>query len=191
MPIITKKDYLLIVVIGLLFGLLLIPVLKNIEFSFFEINLKNSLLVVLLFTVIAPVGLFIISLIGRFIPIVVQFAKFASIGGLNTLLDLGVLNLLIFFSGFAAGYWYSLFKAVSFIVANTNSYFWNKYWTFGSSESANVKEFSQFLTVSAVGFGFNVATAVLVVNLIGPVGGISLIVWANIGAISATIISLI
>ncbi|PIP92113.1 hypothetical protein COW77_01700, partial [Candidatus Wolfebacteria bacterium CG18_big_fil_WC_8_21_14_2_50_39_7] len=72
-----------------------------------------------------------------------------------------------------------------------NSYFWNKHWTFGVSDSANIKEFSQFMAVSLVGFAINVGAASLLVNFIGSPESISPERWANIGALSATIISLV
>ena len=120
-----------------------------------------------------------------------QIAKFVAIGALNTFLDLGILNILIVVSGVAVGYWYTLFKSFSFIIANVNSYFWNKHWTFGVSDKTNIKEFGSFLAVSVVGFGLNIASASLVVNVISAPQNISPERWANIGALSATVISLI
>jgi putative flippase GtrA len=188
---ITKKDYFAISIIGFLFGLLLLPVLNNIKLPFFAVNFKSAFLIIIGFIIFANLALWFAFLLSRFIPIFLQVAKFAAVGGLNTLLDLGVLNVLILISGVAAGYWYPVFKGISFVVANINSYFWNKHWTFGVSDSANIKEFSQFLIVSIVGFGINVSIASLVVNIIGAPENISLERWANIGALSATIISLV
>jgi len=188
---ITKKDYFLISIVGFFFGLFLLPVLNNIKFPFAGITLTSGFLIVLLFTIFAGFVLFIASLLAKLIPIILQIAKFAAIGALNTLLDLGILNILILISGVAVGYWYSLFKACSFIIANINSYFWNKHWTFGISDRANVKEFGQFLIVSLVGFGLNIASASFVVNVISAPQNFSAERWANIGALSATAISLI
>lgn len=188
---IAKKDYFAVSIIGFLFGLLLLPVLNNVKFSFFAVNFKSGFLIIIVFIVFANLALWFASLLSRFIPIFLQVAKFAAVGGLNTLLDLGVLNVLIFMSGVAAGYWYPVFKGISFVIANINSYFWNKYWTFGASEKINIKEFSQFLIVSVIGFGINVGIASLLVNFIGSPENISPEQWANIGALSATIISLI
>lgn len=188
---ITKKDYFAISIIGFLFGLLLLPVLSNIKIPFFALNFKNAFLLIIGFVIFANLALWLVSLLSRFIPVFLQVAKFAAVGGLNTLLDLGVLNVLILISGVATGYWYPMFKGISFVIANINSYFWNKHWTFGVSDSANIKEFSQFLTVSIIGFGINVSIASLIVNIIGAPENISPERWANIGALSATIISLV
>jgi putative flippase GtrA len=190
---VTKKDYLLVGIIGLLFGLLLLPVLQNIKLSFFNLGLISVLIIVITSTIAAIVALWVVSLLAGRIPIVLQIAKFSAVGGLNTLLDLGVLNGLIFLAGSstATGAWYSIFKSISFIVANINSYFWNKYWTFGFAPGVNVREFSQFFAVSLAGFGINVAVASFVVNVITPLGGASPERWANIGALIATIVALI
>lgn len=186
-----KKDYLLVGIVGMLFGLLLLPILNNINLPFFQITFLNAVILVVVFTVFAIIALAIASLISRKIPVILQVAKFAAVGGLNTLLDLGALNLLIVVFSATSGIWYSVFKGVTFIIANINSYFWNKYWTFGSKEGASVKEFGQFLLVSIVGFVINIGTASVIVNIIGPLGGMSPERWANIGALSATILSLV
>ncbi|MFH1181177.1 MAG: GtrA family protein [bacterium] len=123
-----------------------------------------------------------------------QAIKFILVGGLNTLIDLGVLNLLIFMTGIASGSGYSVFKGISFIAAVVNSYFLNKFWTFSASARGyggqeKLKEFSQFFFVSLIGFGINVGAASLVVNVIGNpflLSGISDKLWANAGAIIAT-----
>ncbi len=186
-----KKDYLLVSIIGFLFGLLLLPILKNINFQVITLNFINALIIIITFIILANIALKIAFIIGRRAPVILQFAKFAAVGGLNTLLDLGILNLLIFLSGIAIGYWYSGFKAVSFIIASINGYFWNKYWTFGVGGSVNTKEFAEFFTVSVIGFGINVGIASFLVNIVGSPAGIAGNLWANIGALAATAISLI
>ncbi len=190
---VTKKDYLLVAVVGLFFGLLLLPVLANLKLSFFNLSFASSIVVIVVSTLTAIIALWVIALLAGKIPVLLQIAKFSAVGGLNTLLDLGVLNGLIVLAGqsTAHGVWYSVFKSISFIVANTNSYFWNKYWTFGSTPGVNVREFGQFFAVSIVGFGINVAVASLVVNVMAPLGGASPERWANVGALVATIAALI
>jgi putative flippase GtrA len=92
---------------------------------------------------------------------------------------------MIFLTGIASGFSYSLFKSVSFSVAVINSYFWNRIWTFEKGGHGNAKEFGSFLIVSLIGFAINVGIASLVVNLIGPKFGLSKELWANVGAIIA------
>src|SRR3989344_7425404 len=186
-----KKDYLLISIIGFLFGILLLPILKNINLQIITLNFINALIIVIAFIIFANIALKIAFIIGRRAPVIFQFAKFAAVGGLNTLLDLSILNSLIFLSGIATGYWYSGFKAISFVIASINAYFWNKYWTFGVGGSVNTKEFTEFFTVSAIGFGINVGIASFLVNIVGAPAGITDNLWANVGALAATLVSLI
>lgn len=183
----TKKDYLIVSLIGFFFGLLLLPVLNNIKLSFLEINAVTAAFIAVGFVVFADFALWIAFLVARWIPVVLQIAKFSAIGALNTLLDLGILNILIFLTAIATGWWYSVFKGISFLVAAINSYFLNRYWTFGVKEEASAKEFSQFLIVSVIGFGLNVGVASLLVNVISHPANISPERWANIGALLATV----
>lgn len=172
---ITQKDYKLAIASGLLIGLLLLPVLKAASPFFYS---KLYLVIIPFFLFATPIGLRIAFFIGRKIAIVYQIAKFAVIGVGNVLVDLGVLSLItmIFSSYFKieskdamidAITFYSLFKSISFIVANINSYFWNKYWTFDQGEKKQTKsEFIQFFVVSIIGFLINVFVASVVFKII-------------------------
>ena len=123
-------------------------------------------------------------------PSLLQFFRFVIVGVINTGIDFGVLNLLIYFSGKSSGFYYPVFKSISFLFAVTNSYFMNKHWTFKASESDNAGEFLKFFSVNIIGWVLNVGTASYIVNVIGVPQDISPILWANFGAISATIITL-
>lgn len=115
----------------------------------------------------------------------IQFIKFLVVGLSNTGIDFGVLNLLMFSTGISSGFFYSVFKAISFTCAVVNSYIWNKRWTFGKGDYLDKKEFSKFFTISLIAFGFNIGIASILVNVVGPIGGISPYAWANISALVA------
>jgi len=102
-----------------------------------------------------------------------QFIKFLCVGLINTGVDFGVLNLLMFLFGITKGIGYSFFKAISFIVAVTNSYFLNKRWTFRKGGKMEKEEFAKFIIVSLIAFGINVGTASVLVSFVGPLGNIS------------------
>ncbi|MDI6717561.1 MAG: GtrA family protein [Patescibacteria group bacterium] len=185
-----KKDFLLVSLIGVLFGLLLLPVIKNLHARIFSLTFINVILMVFGFAVFAVIALWIASLVAKRVPVVLQFVKFAAVGALNTLIDLGILNLMIYIFNHASGIWFSIFKGTSFIIANINAYFWNKYWTFGNDKEASIKEFSQFLTVSVIGFVLNIGTAALIVSK-ARFTGVSAGQLANIGALAAVAVSLV
>jgi len=144
--------------------------------------------VLVVFPLLFLLGLYVAFFLSKFVKVFLQLIKFVEVGVLNTLVDLGVLSLLMSVTGIAGGIWYPIFKGTSFLTATTNSYFWNKIWTFqreGFEEAG--KEFSEFLVVSGIGFGINVGSASIVVNLIGPQFGISGDVWGIIGGIVAAV----
>ena len=123
--------------------------------------------------------------------IIRQAIKFVLVGILNTLVDLGVLNILIFISDIASGFGYSAFKGISFTAAVINSYFLNKFWTFKARGTERAKrEFAQFLIVSLVGFGINVGAASLVVNVLRAQFGLGVKIEANVGGVCAAFASM-
>jgi len=189
---ITQRDYKFAVAAGLLIGLLLLPVLQTASPVIFA---KFWIAVVPFFLLATPLGLRIAFLLGRKIAIIYQIAKFGLIGVLNTLVDLGVLSLMtilflnylridsrdILISGVA---FYSLFKAISFIVANISSYFWNKYWTFDQGAKSQTKsEFIQFFAVSVIGFLINVFVASFVFKVV--LGSLIVLSAGQLGLIGA------
>lgn len=180
------RDIIAGLIIGEASALLILIIFKNLKIEVIPIWFLAIILPVLSLT-----GLQIAFLLARKFIILWQFAKFGLVGVLNTLIDLGVLNLLIFFSGITSGIGYSVFKGISFIVAVVNSYFWNKYWTFEKRGEVKTGEFLQFFIVAGLGFAINVGTASLIVNIIGPQFGLSDKIWDNIGAIIATLVGMI
>lgn len=181
-----KSDAIAVLILGEIVAIFLIFVLKNLGYFF---NFLWLLLIVL--PILVLIALYILYFIGKKIPVAFQFGKFVSVGLANTAVDFGVLNVLIFLTGIMAGVYYAIFKGISFIIASTHSYLWNKFWTFQKKEVGQVrKELLQFFIVSLIGLAINVGVASLIVNLIGPQWGVSLKIWANIGAAAGSIIGL-
>lgn len=171
----TKKDLLFGIAAGLLIGLLVLPILKAAKPELYD---KLAFLILPFFLIGTPLGLVVAKLISRKISIVWQIGKFGVIGVLNTLVDIGSLAFITFLlrsslsidpkkelivvSGVAITV-YSLYKAITFIIANINSYFWNKYWTFDQgSQKKTHAQFLQFFAVSVVGFIINVLVASII-----------------------------
>lgn len=201
-----KKDYLLGLLAGLVIGLLLLPILKNAKPDLYQ---TIAAFVVPLFTLGVPFGLVAASFIAKKIPLVWQLAKFLVIGVMNTLVDIGVLALITIlvanqantltsekewftFATLVVTY-YSLYKGLSFIIANINSYFWNKYWTFGSRGEVGhaPTEFLQFFFVSIVGFAINVIVASIAFSFFAGGGTLTISQAGLIGAALGSIIGLV
>lgn len=132
-------------------------------------------------------------------PAIGQFVRFGFIGGLNTGVDLVILNILMFGSGFSDGTPYTIFKSVSFVCAATFSYFMNKKWAFrDKSKDKSVQKFSQFFVVSLIGAIINVSVATLVVSQLKPAFGNEVMsltlsgeLWGTIGALFGTAVGLV
>ncbi len=174
------RDFYLVAVIGFLVGWLVALPAANIGIP---ITAAFFLVTVVGFTLFAPFALWILKLLSRKWGVFEQFGKFAAVGTLNTLVDLGVLNFLILLTDLASGVPFVGFKTISFLIATTNSYFWNKFWTFGSRVPVTGKEYLRFALFTLGGTLINVGIASLVVNVIGVPGQMNPKLWANVGAL--------
>lgn len=197
----APKDVRLALVAGFLIGLLLLPILKTSKPDFYE---SFFLITIPFFLVATPLGLIVAFQIGKKFSFVWQLGKFGVTGVLNTLVDLGILSLLTYslgtyleidatgriFAALAFPTFYSLYKSASFVLANVNSYYWNKYWTFKQADNGKKTEFIQFLVVSIIGLFINVAVSSLVFHLAGAEGTLSQARWGLIGAATGSIVGL-
>ncbi|MDP1706616.1 MAG: GtrA family protein [bacterium] len=182
------KDFYLVTAIGLAVGALFLLPLRNIGFSLAPLIIVGSLVG---FTLLAPLAFGIFRFLSRFWRPMEQVGKFAAVGTLNSLFDLAIVNFLILLTGVTAGWLFSLFKALSFFMASANSYAWNKFWTFQSRTPTDWREYSYFIFFTLLSVFLNVVTASFVVNFLEAPIGIGPELWANIGALTATAVSLV
>ncbi len=185
----TKKDLFAGSFIGFLIALLFIALSKNFQEEINQLLTKlnfsltpwflYSLLVVL--PVIILVGLKVVELVAKKIKFLWQFTKCVVVGVLNTFIDLGVLNFLLWISqaNVKTGWIYAIFKTISFSCASFNSYIWNKWWTFEKGSQLKGKEFAKFYILTGIGFLINVGIATLLVKYVS-VGFVAEKVWAGI-----------
>jgi putative flippase GtrA len=116
-----------------------------------------------------------------------QFGKFAVVGVLNTAIDFGVLNLLMWSFGIYQGIWVGVFVVISFTVAVINSYFWNKYWTFRDQQDQNpAKQFSAFILISIGGAIINFGIVYSMTTFVNPIFNLGPELWANGAKLLAT-----
>lgn len=195
-----KKDYIFGIIAGFIIGALLMPILQTAKPELF-LSLKFALIPV--FTVLVPLGLVVASWISRAVPIIWQLAKFIVIGVLNTLVDIGALAYMLYLASLSSSHvassdilftffvpvaFYTLYKSISFLIANVNSYFWNKYWTFEVSDGKKSStELTQFLIVSFIGFIINVAASSFIFSSFHKIGGMTPDQWALVGAAAGSI----
>jgi putative flippase GtrA len=180
-----KTDGLISLIIGFFIGVFFFIILKSTD-----IIIPYSWALIIVFPFLALIGMFVASWLGKKFLIIFQAGKFVMVGALNTFIDLGVLNLLMLFFGVASGLFFAVFKGISFLVATTNSYFWNKHWTFQKREKVfSSQEFYKFLIVTTIGLFINVGVASFVFSKVSPWFEVSLEMWGTIGAVTAALIA--
>ena len=188
----SKKDVRLIFIVGAAVGVLIQPIIANTS-SAAGFGLAARFGIFVFFALFAPFALWLSWLISRAWKGFYQFAQFAAVGTLNSFIDIGVFNLETFLTGSSAVTTgaFAAFKAISFLAATTNSFFWNKYWTFSGSSSGTdaekkTKETISFYAIALIGWVINVSVATVVkimepasipprlwVNIVAPVCGIA------------------
>ena len=136
-------------------------------------------------------GYVVLFAIGKRIRIFIQLARYGLIGVTNTVMTLGIVNFLFLSTGVYSGYVADIFSAIAFFLVVTNSFFWNKYWTFNEGGGAKTgREYIQFFAVSISGALINVFVFHTVVNILGPQWGFSVKAWANVAVAIGIPISL-
>ena len=181
--IVLARDIVLALIVGFLTGALAIPVVINLGLG---VTIRVPLLLLpVIVAVLFATALLAASLVANRAPSLFEFSKFAVVGVLNSGVDFGILNLLMLITGVSSGGGFLAFKSISVTLGVLNSYLWNKYWTFKTSNAADARrEFMAFMVVTLIAVGVNVAGADVIVNVIGAPTGFSAKLWANIGAIS-------
>lgn len=141
------------------------------------------------------IGLAFGKLISRFVSFGYQFAKFVIVGFLNTAIDFGVLNFLSAITGLTGGFLLGGVNVPGFILAATNSYFWNKFWVFSHKrlpgEKIDYSDFASFVFVVLFGVIVNGGIVILMTTYISPLFNLSPERWLNIAKVIATAFSLI
>lgn len=184
-----RSDIIASIIIGEAAALLMLAVARNLAIpSGLAASLKFLPAV---FPVLTFVVMTVGTLLGKRVAIFSQLTKFVLVGGLNFLIDLGVLNLFIAATDISTGVWVIVFKALSFLVAVISSFFWNKLWTFGSlgTETAG-RQFTGFFIVSAIGLLINDGSFATF-NALGPAGSLDTKTWASVAAAGAAMVGLI
>lgn len=79
----------------------------------------------------------------------IRFLKFCFVGVFGAIVDFGVMNLILHFTGKA-----KLASTVSFIAAVISNFIWNRYWTYPDSrEKPVLQQLAQFFLINSIGLG--------------------------------------
>lgn len=111
-----------------------------------------------------------------------QFIKFATIGTIGTAIHIIILYTLTEF----AGVYYMISAVAAFLVALTNNFFMNKFWTFKeTSKGKHIKRYATFLVVATIAFLVNITILYTITELfnvhylISQVIAIAISLWIN------------
>lgn len=188
-----KIDIILALVTGEITGWFFYGMLSNMGVNIPYLKLIGAVV----FPFLALFCLWICYLLGKKFISIFQIAKYLLVGILATLVDLGVMNILIMISGIATGIYFSIFKGISFLFATFSKYFGDKFWAFEKMEKEGMKkEFTSFFMVTLIGLGINVGIASFVVSflssnvtaLLGFQLKLNPSMIANLGGLAAAVI---
>ena len=180
----SRGDLKAVLGVGVGVGILIQPILANNIPPQYAISFGLRCGVLVFFTLLAPFLLYVAKWLSRIFKGLYQFAQFCAVGTLNSFVDAGVFNLETFFYGSTvSNTTFIFFKTISFLCATTNSYVWNKYWTFSAREKPKASEVTAFYTVAIIGGFLNVGVATLV-KISGPADSK---IWVNIVSVLAGI----
>ena len=115
-----------------------------------------------------------------------QFLRFCIVGSLNAIIDFGILNLLLWLFA-TKSTWKTLeYNSVAVLLASTNSFFWNKYWTFQRRNPISFQEVYRFCAIAGGTTFMNDMLLLLLGRIFPGIIGSSLI-GANILKLAAII----
>lgn len=80
----------------------------------------------------------------------IRFSKFSMVGFTNALVDIGTLNLLLWLAPTREAWLLAIYNLVALVLANTNSYFGNAFWTFRGRASHSRRQTSLFFLQALV-----------------------------------------
>lgn len=184
----TMRDYDSAGLAGFITGICLIPIDQN-------IGIHNKLLFVLLPFVSAVgivFGVWLGSVLSKWLPIMFQISKFAAIGILNTSINFGILNFASLATGITSGVAVGGLNVPATIVAASNSYVWNKLWVFKKIDNKGFfHDVPSFAIVTVIGILINSFIIVVFTTYLHPMLGLNSGAWLNIGKIIATLVGIV
>ncbi len=108
-----------------------------------------------------------------------QVLRFGLVGGLNTMVDLFVLNSLIWLFPTTNTFTLLTYNVFAFSVGAFNSFLLNKYWTFKNQRQITSQEVKRFALTTLLGLAWSTIVLWFVGNFLHPFE-MNAVLWANI-----------
>lgn len=113
-----------------------------------------------------------------------QVLRFALVGGLNTLVDVLILNGQLWLFPTSSTFTLLAYSVLAYSIGAVNSFLLNKYWTFGQGQKTTRKELLRFAVTTLGGIVWSSLILWLASDLLHPLI-INATVWANASKILA------
>jgi len=113
-----------------------------------------------------------------------QVLRFGLVGGLNTIVDLLILNMLLLLLPTNSTRMILIFSAIAYSIGAVNSFLLNKYWTFGYRKRTSWREVARFVVTTLLGIGWSSIILWLASNALQPIL-INPTIWANTSKVIA------
>ncbi|HNZ84056.1 MAG TPA: GtrA family protein [Candidatus Pacearchaeota archaeon] len=182
---ITKRDYIFAAIVAEIDAIVLMMIAPRFALKLSAYPLLGQIIswIWLLAPILAVVGIKLASIIAQKISSIWQFAKFLLVGSSNVMIDMGTIELLQrFFGGMVVKQFYPIMVTVSFLVSSTNSFLWNKFWSFEKKDTQDkVGEAVKFYTVTIVGYLLKVGISSFIAKGVAPIAGLTHEAW-NVSA---------
>src|SRR5437588_4613516 len=113
-----------------------------------------------------------------------QVLRFGLVGGLNTIVDLLILNMLLLLFPTSSTRMILMYSAIAYSLGAVNSFLLNKYWTFGYRQRTTWRVVVRFTVTTLCGIGWSSIILWLASNALHPVL-INPTLWANASKVIA------
>jgi putative flippase GtrA len=113
-----------------------------------------------------------------------QVLRFRLVGGLNTLVDLLLLNGLLWLLPTTSSLMLLAYNSLAYSLGALNSFLLNKYWTFGKKQRTTRRELARFTLTTLFGIGWSTSIIWLASNALHPFL-VNTTVWANASKVIA------
>src|SRR5690242_7156089 len=97
-----------------------------------------------------------------------QVLRFGLVGGLNTLVDVLILNGLLLLFPTSSTSILLAYNSLAYSIGAVNSFLLNKYWTFGQRQRTTCKELVRFTLTTLCGIGWSSIILWFASNLLHP-----------------------
>lgn len=189
---ITKKDYIFAAIVAEIDAIVLMMIAPRFAEKLSSIPIATTLIswIWLIAPILAIIAIKIANIVSQKVQSIWQFAKFLLVGSSNVMIDMGAIELLQrFFSELVVKQFYPVMVTISFLVSATNSFLWNKFWSFEKKDTQDkVGEAVKFYTVTIVGYLLKVGIASFIAKSVAPLAGLDHGAWNITADFTASII---